>query len=50
MQENVRDPLVERLLGPGKPFELEDAVHFGRKVQVFRGAPRTVNDIYRKGE
>jgi long-chain acyl-CoA synthetase len=48
MQENVRDPLVERLLGPGKPFELEDAVVFGRKVQVFKGAPRTVNDIYRR--
>lgn len=49
MQENVRDPLVERLLGPGKRFELEDLEFFGRDRQVFKGAPRTMNAIFRKG-
>jgi long-chain acyl-CoA synthetase len=48
MQENVRDPLVERLLGPGKQFELVDEAMFGRTRQMFKGAPRTVNGIYRR--
>jgi len=42
------DPLAERLIGPGKPFELETALVFGRPQQVFKGAPRTLAAIYRQ--
>jgi long-chain acyl-CoA synthetase len=45
---NVRDPLVERLLGPGKPYEIEETEVFGRTQQVFKGRPRNLAAIYRK--
>jgi acyl-CoA synthetase (AMP-forming)/AMP-acid ligase II len=48
-RHNVRDPLVPRLLGPGKSFELEDAVVFGRPHQVFKGAPRNLAGLFRQG-
>ncbi|MCW1428343.1 class I adenylate-forming enzyme family protein [Novosphingobium sp. JCM 18896] len=46
---NIRDPLVARLIGPGKAFELVperigDQVH-----EVFRGAPRNLAGLYRQG-
>jgi acyl-CoA synthetase (AMP-forming)/AMP-acid ligase II len=44
---NARDPLVERLLGPGKPFELEVVELGGFRREVFKGAPRTLAEIYR---
>jgi long-chain acyl-CoA synthetase len=46
---NRRDPMVERLLGPGKQFELEDTVIAGHPHQVFKGAPRNLAGLYRQG-
>ncbi|MBV1687328.1 AMP-binding protein [Novosphingobium sp. G106] len=46
---NIRDPLVERLLGPGKPFELESETIGGHDHEVFKGAPRNLAGLYRKG-
>jgi long-chain acyl-CoA synthetase len=48
-RENVRDPLVERLVGPGKRYDLEVVEVAGRPQQVFKGAPRNLADLYRKG-
>ncbi len=48
-RENIRDPMVERLVGPGKQFELEDTVIAGRPHQVFKGAPRNLAGLYRQG-
>jgi long-chain acyl-CoA synthetase len=45
---NLRDPLVDRLIGPGKPFELIDEMSGGRAQQVFRGAPRTLGALWRE--
>ena len=45
-QPNPRDPLVERLIGPGKPFEIEQVEARGVSVEVFKGAPRTLAEIY----
>ena len=48
MQENIRAPLVEGLLGPGRRFELEEVEILGRRRPVFRGRlaidriPRTI--------
>jgi acyl-CoA synthetase (AMP-forming)/AMP-acid ligase II len=47
--ENIRDPLVERLVGPGKLYELEVAQVAGRPQQVFKGAPRNLAALYRQG-
>src|SRR5262245_17195754 len=44
-RSNLRDPLVEKLIGPGKPFEIEEARIAGRTQQVFKGAPRTLAEI-----
>lgn len=46
---NIRDPLVARLIGPGKAFDLVperigDQVH-----EVFKGAPRNLAGLYRQG-
>ena len=41
-----RDPLLDRLLGPGRPFELEGVEHNGTQVEVFKGAPRTLTQLY----
>jgi acyl-CoA synthetase (AMP-forming)/AMP-acid ligase II len=46
--EHVRDPLAERLIGPGKPYEIEAVEVFGRTQQVFKGRPRTLAEIYRR--
>lgn len=46
---NIRDPFVERLIGPGKPFQLETAQVAGRPQQVFAGAPRNLAQLYRRG-
>jgi long-chain acyl-CoA synthetase len=40
---NVRDPLAERLIGPGKRFELEEIVVVGHRQAVIRDVPRTVD-------
>ncbi len=46
MHPDLKDPLVERLIGPGKAFELETVDVFGRPQSVFKGAPRTLCAIY----
>lgn len=46
---NIRDPLVERLLGPGKPFELIAETIDGREHEVFKGAPRNLAGLFRRG-
>ncbi|WP_298692819.1 AMP-binding protein [uncultured Sphingomonas sp.] len=43
----LRDPLAERLIGPGKPFDLVEEKVGGRPRRVFAGAPRTLSAIYR---
>jgi long-chain acyl-CoA synthetase len=48
-RENIRDPLVARLIGPGKLSELETVEVAGRKHQVFKGAPRNLAGVYRQG-
>jgi non-ribosomal peptide synthetase component F len=50
MGEKLRDPLAEELVGPGKMFETESIVLAGRPCEVFRGAPRTLSDIYSKAQ
>ncbi|MEJ5975845.1 class I adenylate-forming enzyme family protein [Novosphingobium sp. PS1R-30] len=46
---NIRDPLVARLIGPGKAFELV-AEQIGDQVhEVFKGAPRNLAGLYRQG-
>jgi long-chain acyl-CoA synthetase len=47
-QGNLRDPLVERLIGPGLPFELEPAEIAGQAHEVFKGAPRNLAGLYRQ--
>lgn len=44
----ARDPLVERLVGPGRLYEVETVAVRGVAQQVFKGAPRTLAAIYRK--
>lgn len=46
---NIRDPLVERLIGPGKPFELEIETIGGYEHEVFKGAPRNLAGLFRQG-
>lgn len=46
---NKRDPMVARLVGPGRQFELEDAIVAGRPHQVFKGAPRNLAGLFREG-
>jgi acyl-CoA synthetase (AMP-forming)/AMP-acid ligase II len=46
---NIRDPLVDRLIGPGKPFELETVEIGGQAHEVFKGAPRNLAGLYRRG-
>jgi long-chain acyl-CoA synthetase len=45
---NIRDPLAERLLGPGGVQELETVDVAGYPQQVFRGAPRNLAGLYRQ--
>lgn len=46
---NIRDPLAERLIGPGKDWEIEETMVHGRPQQVFKGAPRNLAGLYRRG-
>jgi acyl-CoA synthetase (AMP-forming)/AMP-acid ligase II len=46
---NIRDPLVERLIGPGKPFELVNEDVGGYRHEVFKGASRNLAGLYRRG-
>ncbi|HEX7819278.1 MAG TPA: class I adenylate-forming enzyme family protein [Sphingobium sp.] len=45
---NIRDPLVERLIGPGKPFALETVLVNGHPRQQFVGAARNLAGLYRQ--
>ena len=44
---NIRDPLAERLIGPGKDWEIEEVMVRGRPQEVFKGRPRNLAGIYR---
>ena len=46
---NIRDPLAERLIGPGKAWEIEKVTVRGREQDVFKGAARNLAGIYRQG-
>jgi acyl-CoA synthetase (AMP-forming)/AMP-acid ligase II len=46
---NARDPLVERLIGPGKPFELETIRVGEHEHEAFKGAPRNLAGLFRQG-
>jgi acyl-CoA synthetase (AMP-forming)/AMP-acid ligase II len=46
---NIRDPLVERLVGPGKDWEFESADVAGRPQQLFKGVPRNLAGLFRQG-
>lgn len=45
---NVRDPLVDRLLGPGKAWELETIDVGGYPRQVFKGTPHNLAGLFRQ--
>ena len=45
---NIRDPLVARLVGPGKLIEIETVDVGGYPREVIKGAPRNLAGIYRK--
>ena len=45
---NLRDPLAERMIGPGKAWELEEVMVGGRVQQVFKGRPRNLAGIFRR--
>jgi acyl-CoA synthetase (AMP-forming)/AMP-acid ligase II len=47
-RENVRDPLAERMLGPGGTHQLETITVAGFPQQVFKGAPRNLAGLYRQ--
>ena len=44
----LRDPLADRLIGPGRPFEIERVTVAGIEQQVFKGAPRNLAAIFAK--
>jgi long-chain acyl-CoA synthetase len=46
--QNIRDPLVANLIGPGKPYRLETVEVAGSAQQVFAGAPRSLAGLYRQ--
>ena len=46
---NVRDPLVDRLIGPGRAFELIDAPVGNAILPGFKDAPRALAGLYRQG-
>lgn len=47
-RKNVRDPLVGRLIGPGRPYELVTEDIAGRRHEVFKGEPRNLAALYRR--
>lgn len=46
---NVRDPLADRLIGPGTGWEIETVAVGGRPQEVFKGKPRNLAGLFRKG-
>ena len=48
VRPSVRDPLAGRLIGPGKPFEIEETMIAGFKQQIFAGQPRNLAGLYRR--
>jgi acyl-CoA synthetase (AMP-forming)/AMP-acid ligase II len=46
---NIRDPLVDRLIGPGKAHKLEIIDVAGRQHEAFKGVPRNLAGLYRQG-
>ncbi|MBV1686185.1 AMP-binding protein [Novosphingobium sp. G106] len=46
---NLRDPLAERMLGPGGSHTLETVDVAGFPQQVFKGAARNLAGLYRQG-
>ncbi len=46
---NIRDPLAERLIGPGKDWEIETVMVRGRPQEVFKGRPRNLAGLFRNG-
>jgi len=50
MRENTRDPLAGELIGPGRLFETELVLVAGRPMEVFKGAPRTLAQIFEQAQ
>jgi len=48
MRGNIRDPLVARLIGPGKAFELETVGVGGHEHEVFAQPGRAVPARHRR--
>ncbi len=47
-RSNIRDPLVARLIGPGKLAEIETVDIGGFPHEVIKGAPRNLAGVYRQ--
>ncbi len=45
---NIRDPLADRLIGPGKAWELETVTVRGHEQEVFKAMPRNLAGIYHR--
>ena len=43
---NLRDPMIDRVLGPGKAWELEEVESGGERHQLFKGEPRNLAGLY----
>jgi long-chain acyl-CoA synthetase len=50
MSDNLRDPLAGELIGPGRLFETERVPVAGRSMEVFKGAPRTLAQIFEQAQ
>ena len=49
-RENLRDPMVDRVLGPGKSWELEWTEIGCHRHQVFKGEPRNLAGLYARAQ
>ncbi|MBU6267447.1 MAG: AMP-binding protein [Sphingomonadales bacterium] len=49
-RENIRDPLIDRLVGPGKSWELADEEIAGRRLSVFKGEPRNLAGLFARAQ
>ena len=47
-RDNLRDPLLDRVLGPGKAWELETVEIAGHRQEVFKGEPRNLAALFRR--
>ncbi len=47
-RDTMRDPIAQRMLGPGGLYALETVTIAGYPQQVFQGAPRTLAGLYRQ--